>query len=217
MLYFISSILSLLVIVLLYLVYITYKPDTYFEYYQNRYNFLLDNNIHNKLINKYKEYCLKLIKDENIHLFEFDTIYELNNLNENTITDEEKDRLAAGIYKYIPIDKLNGFGPEILLILQKTLPSINLTKDYNVFTLAHELGHHFCVKKNNDRSELAADNYILEIAKQCLTPKEIYCLRNSITAYSRIPNEQFDIEYDYESLFTYKEYKYNKKHNIPLI
>jgi len=215
MLYFILPISALLVICIYYFKLKKLKKD--FEYEQNRYNFRLDHKIQDKLINKFREYCLILIKNENIHLFEYDTIYDLNKLNENTITEDEKNRLAVGLYTYIPIEKLKHVDPEILLKCQEKLPSISLTKNYNVFTLAHELGHHFCIKKNNDRTELAADNYIFELAKQCLTPKEIYCLGPSIVVYSQIDHKQFDVEYDYHTLFTYKEYKYNKKHNISYI
>jgi len=54
----------------------------------------------------------------------------------------------------------------------KKLPKIHLPEKLDVITFAHELGHHFSVKENNDETEIAANKYAIYLFKQLLTEEE---------------------------------------------
>ena len=72
--------------------------------------------------------------------------------------------------------------PKIELIKEKDeIPSYN-----NVWTYAHELGHHFAIKEKDDHSEKAADNYIITLAKRCLNDFEIGILEIGLNIHSGI-------------------------------
>ena len=53
-----------------------------------------------------------------------------------------------------------------------------------LWVLAHELGHHFAIKYNNDSSEIGADNMIRTIAEFCLDPYEIFNIETTLGIYS---------------------------------
>ena len=81
-----------------------------------------------------------------------------------------------------------------------SLPEIKLyNKD--VWTYAHELGHHFAVNYKNDDSEDAADTYIKIFAEECFSPLELHFLKSSIEIYSKQKLQLDDNVYlDYEKL-----------------
>lgn len=53
------------------------------------------------------------------------------------------------------------------------LPKIHLPEKIDVVTFAHELGHHFSIKENNDETEIAANKYAVYLFKQLLTEEEL--------------------------------------------
>lgn len=206
MLYFLFLIL---ICVLIFIVILSYQ-DKYLDWFINKYSLILDKSIRKSVLDKLEKYCMQLIEQENIKFIKYDTIWELNNICEDIATVEQKNKLAGGLYCYIPKHKISGITGKLLLELQENYPQIKVYSNPCIFTIAHELGHHFCIKNFNDTSELAADNYIFEIVKQCLTPKEIYCISIELECHAKISKDHLNMEYKYESLFPYKEYK-NKK------
>jgi hypothetical protein len=58
------------------------------------------------------------------------------------------------------------------------------TSESKVFILAHELGHHFCMKLYNDNSESSADRYIKTLFKEHVPEKHVEVLKMSIGIYS---------------------------------
>lgn len=67
---------------------------------------------------------------------------------------------------------------------KEKMPQIHLTQNYNVWPLAHELGHHFCFELYDDRSEAAADKYVKVLAKRCLSRIQRMILHIEISVYS---------------------------------
>ena len=65
-------------------------------------------------------------------------------------------------------------------------PLISLTEDYDVFTLAHEIGHHFAYKLYKDRSESAANRCIQALAELFLTNLERYIISIALKVHSGI-------------------------------
>ena len=80
-----------------------------------------------------------------------------------------------------------------------------LKKDDNIYTFAHELGHHFSIKNNKDTSEIAADNYINILAKECLEYWELYVISIGLSVRcDGVNNNNFDLK---EVKKQYKKYK----------
>jgi len=125
------------------------------------------------VLKKFRKELLKICNKELIYIKIYDDAEELNKETLKETPNIETGKLAVG--KYISLPK--NYNTTLNKIMNH-LPRIELTKNYDTFTLAHELGHHFSIKKNGDRSEETADNYIMELAKKCLEPHEL--LRISI-------------------------------------
>jgi hypothetical protein len=55
-----------------------------------------------------------------------------------------------------------------------------------MFILAHELGHHFSIKNNNDHSEASADAWIATFFTEYVPPEYQKILEISIKVYSGV-------------------------------
>lgn len=130
---------------------------------------------------KFRKKLLKICKKEQIYLEFFDTIESLNEVNKKTnLTIEEFGKLAIGTYSHFSKKDNSIFNrvkfkmPKIKLLLKKD----------DVWTLAHELGHHFSIKEFNDCSEKSAKRYIKTLAKQCMTKFERFLIKIELSVYS---------------------------------
>lgn len=79
----------------------------------------------------------------------------------------EKDCVLKGTYVHL---KKEYDSPAQRIF--KKLPKIHLPEQFDVVTFAHELGHHFAYKENNDETEFAANKYAVYLFKQLLTEEE---------------------------------------------
>lgn len=145
-----------------------------------------------QVLNKFNEYLLELIKDEEIKLRIFDKIEDLPaNKNEKVATTIGMCSFEGITYSYPSYysDKTlnNLFSLEKALANKTAInPEIHLTKDYNVFTLAHELGHYFMYKNFEDASEDSANRYISTLAKSCLNDDELYEIKTDLKIESGV-------------------------------
>jgi len=134
-----------------------------------------------KIEEKFYKKLLTVCKKEQIYINFYDNIYELNEIKEEEykLKNLSTGKLAVGRYVHLkphydsPLNRVNYKLPEIKLIKEEN----------NVWTFAHELGHHFCVKNNDDDSEKGANRYIKTLAKQHLNIYERNCLRIHISVY----------------------------------
>lgn len=113
--------------------------------------------------NDYKnfhDFLIRKIQKECIYVESFKTIEDINANN--------KSERVLGYYKYIknatPIENFTNRLPKIewceqhIFGKRKTL--------FPLMTLAHELGHHYAITKDNDRSEQKADEYSIILFKE---------------------------------------------------
>ena len=151
-----------------------------------------------KVLEKFRSKLLGICEQEGIPIKLYDDIYKLNDMS--PLADKETMLNAAcGRYVYLndkgkelynqirDIEKTFGF-PEGYAI-KKTIPEyprIELIKDFDTYTLAHEVGHHFCIKENENHTEEAARNYIMTLAKQCLSPVECLRIRIALEVHSEL-------------------------------
>lgn len=148
-----------------------------------------DERINRKLINAFEKIC----EDEGVELKYFENCESLNNYR--GVYDKEK--FAAGVYqftRFVNTGKISNEDSKRIL-LSKNKGSFSLI---NCFTFAHELGHHFGIKYNNDDSEETADSYVSWLCEKNLNGFEF----NRIKAYTKI-YEGYDIAYnkrEYEKL-----------------
>ncbi len=133
-----------------------------------------------RIITKFYNGLVEITNREGIDLYYHDDMKSLNEVVSNTNCDSEN--AAVGIYR---------FSKHI-----KSFAEIHLLRkdEYNVhpWTFAHELGHHFSIRKNNDRTEKAADNYILKLAEEILNENERLILKLELHVYS---DEEGEIDY----------------------
>lgn len=121
---------------------------------------------------------------ENINIQYFDNIYELNNIDSQKLSNLTSSgslndqSLAVGKYVHLrdmDLKEQHEYGyPKIQLI--------NNDK-YLTWIFAHELGHHFALKFQNDNSEKAADNYIATLCEKHLSEIDQDILRVYIKFY----------------------------------
>lgn len=122
--------------------------------------------------------CLRdFCKKEDIKIKIYDTIIDLNGGY-----PKQQDDLAAGIY-ICQRDKVTR-----KIVTDENYPLIKLTKDYYIFTFAHEIGHHLALKQLCDDSEYIADKFIMILAEEYLTNIERYILSIGLEVYSGIKN-----------------------------
>lgn len=139
---------------------------------------------------KFWSYLEKVRKEEQIYFKLYDTIEELN---AEDIKDSsfDKSNMAAGCYTYIkkmfdtPQKRLLNKLPLIELI--KESPEEIKNNELNtVWVYAHELGHHFAIKEDDDTSEEAANRWIEKLARRCFNDYEIALLEVPITIHSGV-------------------------------
>lgn len=165
-----------------------------------KYSVLLNKKAREIVLAKFNTLLLDLAYQENIRIQFFKTKEELNNACFPSESESDKHS-AIGVYTHI----INKVTRET--IYDDLYPCISLTFDYNVYTLAHELGHHFAYKNFKDRSEYIANSFIQTLAEQLLTNLERYILCITLEAHSNIPLPYPEI--------TKKEWKeFTKKYNI---
>lgn len=141
-----------------------------------KYNIILNRHAKRIVEEKFKNILLQLCKEENIKINYFNTIEELSESCQSYSKDKER---IVGLYGY-SVKK-----DSIEFIYDDVHPFISLTNNYDVFTFAHEIGHHFSLKYNYDRTETSADNYIFTLAKKYLTDIEIFILSIELEVYSK--------------------------------
>jgi len=131
-----------------------------------------------RIFNKFEENLLKIAKDENLKVTTYDNIKDLNIsvYGEEVTCNKEEGKLAVGVYAY---NKYLLRGTDIHYVKEKD----------GCWTLAHELGHHFCIKEKKDQSEESADLYIHTLAKQILTPEEFQIVKLSILVHSGLEKD----------------------------
>lgn len=125
---------------------------------------------------KFRKALLEILPKEKIYLHLYDSEEELNKAVYGDTTEDP----AAGVYSHLKKEfdsPTNRFA--------KRLPKIHLTKDFNTFVLAHELGHHFSIEERGDRSEEAADAYIVTLARKTLSVAEQGIIQASLEVYSK--------------------------------
>ena len=140
---------------------------------------------------KFKTLLLELCITELIYIEYFNDIYQLNRVSVKYFSDSGKylvdsngiqfdeKNLACGKYVYLKKE----YDTPVQRSLSK-LPRIELKKDYDLWTLAHELGHHFTIQYQNIETEEAANLYIKTLAEQFLTKEEQEYLDIEIMVYS---------------------------------
>lgn len=203
--------------ILLLIVKIYFIPDS--ELAKLRYeikcqSLTLNENLQKPIYEKFKNGLMQIVFDEKICFHEYANIYRLNKIEENSDV-VNFNKLAVGMYSYIPKEKRTYFMHDFpaISVLENGADQFKNDAYGNTFTLAHELGHHFMIQDHNDRSEEAADRYILELAKQILTKEEIYIISHAVSAHSRIDRDEFKKQYNFTEIFPFEDYK-RKKINL---
>jgi hypothetical protein len=140
------------------------------------------------IIEKFWAYLDKIRISENIYIEMYDTIEEMN-------PNRTPDKYAAGTYVHLK----PAYDTEINRIIHKApkIRLVNESKNTNVCTYAHELGHHFAITKHGDDSEEAADAYIMQLGLECLDRFELVILGNKLEIHSKVKlpfnrNDEFD-------------------------
>lgn len=142
----------------------------------------------NSIVNRYVDFWLskkriqakfyreltRIAKNERI-----DITYHDDEESLNMVLDREynKETTAVGIYRWNATDTCR----EIHLLTSD--------RDNNKpWTFAHELGHHFSIRKRMDRSEESADKYIMTLANETLEKFERDILLIPLYVYSGSEN-----------------------------
>jgi hypothetical protein len=126
------------------------------------------------VLDKFDRCLRRFCRIENIKLNFFDEIESLN----HSMNKFDENHLAVGVYSYRTDDKDK-------VIVDEIYPRIKLTKDYNIYTLAHEIGHHLAIKNFKDGTEYIADHFILILAEEYLTDIERYIISISLKVFSK--------------------------------
>lgn len=147
---------------------------------------------------KFKTLLLELCDKEQIKVRLHDTIYDLN---EQRLQKVDPDNLAVGVYSY------KRYTDTKKLYYSDELPRISLYKESSVFTLAHELGHHFAIKTFCDETEETANRFVQILAENLLTNLERYILSISLECHSGLK-----LPYPEITLTQWKEFQ--KTHNL---
>ena len=118
----------------------------------------------------FRKHMTEICKKEKIYLHYCDNIDDLNHILNTEMSFNESEK-ALGIYCNLKgstdIENIIKKYPRIYLSkkpLNIAIDSFNQT--INVMTFAHELGHHFAIKENNDRSERAADRNAVKLFRE---------------------------------------------------
>lgn len=179
------------------------------EYLKLKYDAETDHMKNTKpLLQKFYDFIDNLRKKELIYLTVYNSFKELNaeKLAKNPELPDSK--LAAGTYVFLkpehddPFARLKFKLPRINILTHEAYleeyPESDFSPMRQVWTYAHELGHHFAIKEKNDYTEETADAYISKFAHDCFTHEELVILKIPIEIYSGIKydNENYKIEYD---------------------
>ena len=131
---------------------------------------------------KFKNYLVDVCEKEGIYLYYHDDIVELN----RTVFGEEKkpENYAVGVYQYlktidVEYSKKHKY-PRISLLKTSTLTG---TSDLMVF--AHEIGHHYGIKKYDNDSEEIADVISVNLFKKCFTKYDVFRYKHFLKIYSK--------------------------------
>jgi len=140
-----------------------------------------------RILNKLDKGLLKILEDEKINL-QFYPNEETLNLD--LFNETEESNFAGGVYQYYSI-----FKEGIYVIRNESFkPTIYLPEKYYIWTLAHELGHHFTITYMRNRSEEIADRYIETLCKQILDEIELNVLAADIHIHSGYKGEDFNVK-----------------------
>jgi hypothetical protein len=138
-----------------------------------------------RVLHKLDKGLLKILENEKINLQFYP---DEESLNLDLFNETEKSNFAGGVYQYY-----SKFKKDIYVIRNESFkPTIYLPKNYLIWTLAHELGHHFAITNMRNRSEEAADKYIKTLCGQILDEIELYALAIDIHVYSGYKGEDFN-------------------------
>lgn len=150
----------------------------------------LDEKAQTLVFEKFNNCLIDFCKKEKIKIFYYDTIEDLNNKGS---LKRDKDDLAVGTY----IRLIDHEHPKNVQITEN-YPQINLVKRQThyleVYTLAHEVGHHLGIKNLLDNSESIADHFILLLAEEFLTDIERHIISISLKCYSRIKMPEIKVK-----------------------
>lgn len=159
----------------------------------------------------------KICKAECIKLEYYDDIDEMNELNGKVL----RSTYASGLYQY-SLFTMTGE----LVLGKSTIQVHNADDDRGrAMVLAHELGHHFCIKNHNDSSEEGADRYIRKLCKDILEPYEYQFIDSTLALYSdglrakdldipKISNERSNLRKEIKQLAKKKKYVTNNTSRI---
>lgn len=164
-----------------------------------------------KLLDFIEKEALKLAKEEGIDVF-FSSYDEMNKYE--TIEEEK----AVGKFLYIgnnerrvryeksvaQLKKINYNLPK-----QDVYPRIEISEKGDVFTILHELGHYFIYKRNQEQSELGANQFVEEFFNNYLPPFFMWIYQIEVKIRSKT---DFKISYD-DGKERYKEYLEWSKNN----
>ena len=127
------------------------------------------------VLDKFDKCLRRFCEIEFIKLEFFDEIDSLN----HSMNKFDENHLAVGVYSYKTDNKDK-------IVVNEIYPRIKLTKDYDIYTLAHEIGHHLAIKNFKDGTECIADHFILILAEEYLSDIERYIISISLNVYSKI-------------------------------
>lgn len=159
---------------------------------------------------------LQIVESECIKLIWIDDIVKMNDIVYGQGVKVRNNELARGIYSYKYNDEKKVFlsnktdkPPKIFIALDENKEKI----DY-IWTLAHEIGHHFSIKLYNDETEKGANDMIRKILSLCLNEDEMFFIENDLKIYSDCLSFYFDKEKPvYRKVFYDLEAEFYKRHN----
>jgi len=139
-------------------------------------------------LKKFWEFLDSVRREEHIYFKMHNTIESLN--AEDISKNPSYNNFACGRYTHLKKEFDTATKRQ-----QHKLPLIELVKDSykdkatyglfsNVWVYAHELGHHFAIKTENDCSEIAANRWIEKLARQCFDEYEFAILEIPISVHS---------------------------------
>jgi len=145
-----------------------------------KYEVILNNKARKIVLDRFFDKLLLVCREEDIKVTIFETEEELNKNSLKSSDSNVKSSTAVGLYGSARKALTNVF------VYNEKFPYIYLNREDTIvaMTLAHELGHHFCMKEYDDTSEEGANAYIRVLAEKYLTPLEKYILRININVCS---------------------------------
>lgn len=149
-----------------------------------------DNAIKKRFFNNLVHMC----NVHNVDLLWFDTTMDLN----KHYWGESVDRLAVGVHAMNKITKKAEIGI--------SLEGMERKED-SVWILAHELGHNYGIRIEENRSEERADEYINILAQLCLDEIDYNLLKPLINIYSDV-----DVDVDSHKHETFRKNRENQLH-----